>query len=66
VYHSTPKEIINEITFLHAKTLLSGTDTSIKELAWSLNFDDYSHFVKFFKKMSGISPAEFRRKQTGR
>jgi AraC family transcriptional regulator, transcriptional activator of pobA len=65
VYHTTPKDIINEIIFLHAKTLLSGTDTGIKELAWSLNFDDYSHFVKFFKKMSGLSPAEFRKKLKG-
>jgi len=61
VYHTTPKDIINEIIFLHAKTLLTSTDTGIKELAWSLNFDDYSHFVKFFKKMSGVSPAEYRK-----
>jgi YesN/AraC family two-component response regulator len=25
------------------------------------DFDDYSLFVKFFKKMSGLSPAEFRK-----
>lgn len=23
------------------------------------DFDDYSHFVNFLKKMSGLSPAEF-------
>jgi AraC family transcriptional activator of pobA len=61
VFHITPKCIINEITFLHAKTLLTSTDMGIKELAWSLNFDDYSHFVKFFKKMSGLTPASFRK-----
>lgn len=65
VYHTTPKDIINEIIYLHARTLLSSTDTGIKELAWSLNFDDYSHFVKFFKKMSGLSPAEFRKQAKG-
>ncbi len=65
VYHTTPKDIINEIIFLHAKTLLSSTDTGIKELAWSLNFDDYSHFVKIFKKMSGVTPAEFRKQVKG-
>lgn len=61
VYSSTPKNIINEVIFMHAKTLLTTTDTEIKELAWSLNFDDYSHFVKFFKKMSGVTPAEYRK-----
>lgn len=61
VYNESPKDIINKIIFLHAKTMLSKSDTGVKELAWSLNFDDYSHFVKFFKKMSGYSPAEFRK-----
>ncbi|GHB25493.1 helix-turn-helix domain-containing protein [Mongoliitalea lutea] len=61
VFQTTPKNIINEITYLHAKTLLSSTDMGIKELAWTLNFDDYSHFVKFFKKMSGLTPAAFRK-----
>ncbi|WP_114749838.1 AraC family transcriptional regulator [Pleomorphovibrio marinus] len=60
VFKTTPKRMINEITFLHAKTLLASSDIGIKELAWSLNFDDYSHFVKFFKKMSGLTPAAFR------
>jgi AraC family transcriptional regulator, transcriptional activator of pobA len=65
VYRTTPKDIINEIIFLHAKTLLTSSDTGIKEIAWSLNFDDYSHFVKFFKKMSGVTPAEFRKQLKG-
>ena len=62
VYGETPKDIINKIVFLHAKTLLCSTDITIKELAWSLKFDDYSHFVKFFKKMSGQTPAAYRKK----
>ena len=61
VFQTTPKNIINEVTYLHAKTLLSSTDMGIKALAWKLSFDDYSHFVKFFKKMSGLTPAAFRK-----
>ncbi|MCC5937685.1 MAG: AraC family transcriptional regulator [Lunatimonas sp.] len=61
VFQTTPKCLINEMTYLYAKTLLSSTDMGIKELAWTLNFDDYSHFVKFFKKMSGLTPAAFRK-----
>jgi AraC-like DNA-binding protein len=61
VFQTSPKNILNEITFLHAKTLLSASDIGIKEVAWKLGFDDYSHFVKFFKKMSGLTPAGFRK-----
>ena len=58
-YGKTPKEYINEVIFLHAKTLLSQPNASVKEIAFDLNFDDYSHFVKFFRKMEGKSPAEY-------
>jgi AraC-like DNA-binding protein len=58
-YNKTPKEFINEMLMLHAKTMLSKPNSSVKEVAYDLNFDDYSHFVKFFKKMEGISPAEY-------
>lgn len=61
VFGTSPKGIINEVIFLYAKTLLSSTDITIKELAWKLNYDDYSHFVKFFRKMSGHTPAAFRK-----
>jgi len=31
-----------------------------KEIAYSLNFDDPSHFAKFFKTHCQVSPSEFR------
>jgi AraC family transcriptional regulator, transcriptional activator of pobA len=47
---------------LEAKRLLNG-GSSAKEVAYDLNFDDPAHFSKFFKKQTGISPSEFRKRQ---
>jgi len=60
VFNKSPKKVINEVILLHAKTVLKKPDSSIKELCYELNFDDYSHFSKFFKKMTGLSPAEYK------
>lgn len=36
------------------------TTRSMKEIAWHLGFDEYTHFSKFFKKMEGRSFTEYR------
>jgi AraC family transcriptional regulator, transcriptional activator of pobA len=60
VFNRSPKEFINEVLLLHAETILKNPNSSVKEVCHDLNFDDYSHFVKFFKKMTGLTPAEFK------
>lgn len=57
---STPLKIINDRIILEAKRQLCYTDLKIKEIAFRLGFDDPSYFVKFFKRQTGILPAEFR------
>ncbi|SEW45681.1 transcriptional regulator, AraC family [Chitinophaga sp. YR573] len=47
--------IINE-----AKRLLLYTDKTVSEISFSLNFNDPSHFVKYFKRLSGYTPQSFR------
>ncbi|MBV6479199.1 MAG: hypothetical protein HGGPFJEG_01960 [Ignavibacteria bacterium] len=42
-----------------AKRMLSETDESISEIARILTYDP-SNFSKFFKKMTGITPGQFR------
>jgi AraC family transcriptional regulator, transcriptional activator of pobA len=54
------KEVINQVLLLEAKSLLMQTAVPIKEIAFHLNFQDYSHFTKFFKEATGRTPAEFR------
>jgi len=51
--------IQNEIA-LQAKRLLFYTNQSIKEIACSLGYDDYSYFTRLFTKSAGVSPTQFR------
>ncbi|HET9570305.1 MAG TPA: helix-turn-helix transcriptional regulator [Bacteroidales bacterium] len=54
------KEHIQNKLVLEAKRALVFTDTSNKELAFTLGFEEAAHFNNFFKKMTGMSPGEFR------
>ena len=51
--------IYNQI-ILESKRLLN-TGLSAKEVGYELNFDDPSHFSKFFKNQTGHSPSEFHK-----
>ena len=46
-----------------AKGLLQSTNDKIKDVAAKSGFNDYHYFSKAFKKMQGLSPADYR-KQT--
>jgi AraC-like DNA-binding protein len=52
--------IRNEIV-LQAKRLLFYTHQSVKEIACSLGYDDYSYFTRLFTKSAGVSPTQFRK-----
>jgi AraC family transcriptional activator of pobA len=56
----TPSMLVNERVLLEAKTLLSSTELSIKEIAVNLEFSDSSHFVKFFKLNTNLTPGNYR------
>jgi AraC family transcriptional activator of pobA len=56
-------ELIRNRVALEAKRLLISFDLSISEIAYQLNFKDNSYFTKFFKKQTGLTPEEFRKKQ---
>ncbi len=54
-------EFVNEKKFEKAKyKILSSTDTFTK-IAEELNFESIHYFTRFFKKMSGMTPKDFRK-----
>lgn len=52
---------INEMLLLESKVRLQNKQLSIAQIANDLNFSDPSHFGKFFRKHTGISPLEYRK-----
>ncbi|WP_461111311.1 AraC family transcriptional regulator [Spirosoma jeollabukense] len=61
VHGQSASELITEQIILEGKRYLIHTDQSITAVAEQLGFSDPSHFVKYFKKMTGQTPASFRK-----
>ncbi|TAH39897.1 MAG: AraC family transcriptional regulator [Bacteroidetes bacterium] len=57
----SPLQIIHDILLLEAKVQLRSTHKSISEIAYSLKFEDPSHFTHFIKRRSGFSPQSLRK-----
>lgn len=54
--------IINELLTMEAQMLLGSRKHTVNELATKLCFSDASAFCKFFKRNTGETPLEFRRR----
>lgn len=60
VEHRTPKEIIDNIVANEIKQFLSDTELSITDIARKFHFEDSSYLARFFRRMTGMSPLDFR------
>ncbi|RFM30303.1 AraC family transcriptional regulator [Deminuibacter soli] len=56
----TLREYINNYKLSLAENRLKYSGFTIKEISYEMGFTDLSHFNKFFRKMKGLSPNEFR------
>ena len=56
----SPQQIILERIALEAKRLINFTDKQNQEIAFELGFNDPAHFSRFFKKMTQMTPSEYR------
>lgn len=56
----SPQQIILERITLEAKRLINYTDKQNQEIAYELGFNDPAHFSRFFKKMTQMTPSEYR------
>ncbi len=54
------KQWINEIFIRRSQILLQDPTKDISEIAYALNFHSASYFTRFFKKITGITPTEYR------
>lgn len=65
VMHASPKELIDQQIISQIKTFLMNTDYSVGQIATEFHFEDASYFCRFFRRMTGLSPIEFRNGNKG-
>lgn len=53
-------EILAGFIIGEAKRLLIYTSNTISEIAFALDFNDASHFIKYFKRFASLTPQSFR------
>ncbi len=58
----TPKAIIDEYIVKEIERELSTTTHTVQEIANTFGFSSQAHLTKFFKKMRGVTPSEYRKK----
>lgn len=57
---ASPKAMIDMQLATEVKSLLLNTDLSVKVIAAQLHFQDTSYLCRFFHRLTGMSPKEFR------
>jgi AraC family transcriptional activator of pobA len=55
-------QIVHDFLFLESEKYLKYTEYSISEIAYRLNFEDPAYFSRFFRKLSGSSPKQYRQR----
>ncbi len=54
-------QTLYEVRVRHAQHLLKHTSQSCTEIAYEVGFGDQSYFIKHFKRLTGTTPARYRR-----
>lgn len=56
----TATEWIDDYVILEAKTLIKNSQYTIQEIAYKLNFPTPTFFGKYFKRITGMSPKQYK------
>lgn len=60
ILKKTTTQVITDRIILEAKRMLIDKKRTVSEIATALGFDDYSYFVRLFKKHTAMTPTTFR------
>ena len=60
ILNKTTTEVISNRLLIECKRRLLYSNDNITEIAYELGFEDNSYFTKFFKKMTNMTPKEYR------
>jgi len=64
IYGKTFTEYLNETRLKEAMRLLQQTDRSVEDISLSTGYNHLTHFHRMFKKMTGVTPREYRKKSS--
>jgi transcriptional regulator GlxA family with amidase domain len=53
-------KLVNEYRVVHATKLLSESQMSITDISYECGFNNFSHFNKLFKEITGKSASKYR------
>ena len=59
----TAIDMINRSVILQAKVLLKNSDMNIENISEQLNFPNSPYFCRFFKRETGMTPTEYRKRE---
>lgn len=59
---SSPKQYVLQKRIQAAQTKICSSDEPLQEIAFSVGFADYSHFIKLFKAATSFSPSAYRKR----
>ncbi|MFC3811119.1 helix-turn-helix domain-containing protein [Lacihabitans lacunae] len=59
----TAKELISEKIIQESKKRLKYSTDDVSEIAYSIGFEEPTHFIRFFKKQTATTPKEYRNSQ---
>ena len=59
-FHCTVGEFVRRLRVEYACRQLSASDAPLAEIASTAGFSDQSHFCRIFKRMIGMTPAQYR------
>ena len=54
-------QFVNEFRVIHACKLLVEETSSITEICFACGFNNFSHFSRFFRQVTGKSPSQYRK-----
>lgn len=63
--NKTFTQFVNEFRIVHSTKLLSETDDPISTICYDSGFNNFSHFNRHFKKVTGKSPTQYRKELSG-
>ena len=61
VSHRPAREWIEEAALSHIKVMLLHSTTTLTEISERMSFPEPSHFSRFFKRLTGLTPNQYRK-----